>query len=175
MKLVEHKDLTEHLTPYFKCMLAAVRESKLPLQMKGVSMARLEAYEEDLAVRFDAVKQRHFAWGMFSAQNLFSNDALLNGALNGENLCQDQLEEVCSCSSCSSCLLVPSFMCLRAHFHMPSCPPSRWPAPSMPYTCTGGNSTRCPSGCSAARALQNACCECLCLKPRHRHRERRPL
>jgi hypothetical protein len=94
MRLQEHRDLTEHLTPYFKCMLEAVRESKLPLQMKGVSLARLQAYEEDLAVRFDAVKQRYFAWGMFSAQNLFSNDALLNGALNGENLCQDQLEEV---------------------------------------------------------------------------------
>jgi hypothetical protein len=94
MRLHEHRDLTEHLTPYFKCMLEAVRESKLPLQMKGVSLARLQAYEEDLAVRFDAVKQRYFAWGMFSAQNLFSNDALLNGALNGENLCQDQLEEV---------------------------------------------------------------------------------
>ena len=100
MRLHEHRDLTEHLTPYFKCMLEAVRESKLPLQMKGVSMARLEAYEEDLAVRFDAVKQRYFAWGMFSAQNLFSNDALLNGALNGENLCQDQLEEVRCPFSC---------------------------------------------------------------------------
>ena len=42
MKLTEYQDLTHHLTPYFKCMLAAVKESKLPLQMRGVSMARLQ-------------------------------------------------------------------------------------------------------------------------------------
>ena len=42
MKLVEYKDLTHHLTQYFKCMLAAVKESKLVLQLRGVSMARLQ-------------------------------------------------------------------------------------------------------------------------------------
>lgn len=94
MKLCEYKDLTHHLTKYFQCMLEAVKESKLPLQMRGVSLARLEAYEEDLVVRFDAVKQRSFAWGMFSCQNLFSSDALLNGATYGDQ-CQDQMEEVC--------------------------------------------------------------------------------
>lgn len=69
MKLVEYKDLTFHLTRYFECMLEAVKESKLPLQMKGVSQERLEAYEKDLVTRFDKVKTRAFAWGMFSAQN----------------------------------------------------------------------------------------------------------
>lgn len=93
MKLCEYKDLTHHLTKYFQCMLEAVKESKLPLQMRGVSLARLEAYEEDLVVRFDAVKQRSFAWGMFSCQNLFSSDALLNGATYGTEQCQDQMEE----------------------------------------------------------------------------------
>jgi hypothetical protein len=176
MKLMEYKDLTHHLTQYFKCMLAAVKESMLPLQLKGVSMARLQvrrvtwarahstlaacatlklaiesapprlthvssipyrnfcahassqsitsgrhvhrmctpactlaqphphplasvattlqAYEEDLVTRFDAVKQRAFAWGMFSAQNLFSSDALLNGAMNAEGQCPDSIAEV---------------------------------------------------------------------------------
>lgn len=102
MKLCEYKDLTHHLTKYFQCMLEAVKESKLPLQMRGVSLARLEAYEEDLVIRFDAVKQRSFAWGMFSCQNLFSSDALLNGATYGEQ-CQDQMEEVCH--TCPASLL----------------------------------------------------------------------
>lgn len=108
MKLVQHKDLTHHLTRYFKCMLDVVKESKLPLQMKGVSMARLQAYEEDLVTRFDAVKQRAFAWGMFSAQNLFSSDALLNGALNSDGQNPDQLEEV----RCQQC---------RCHGHTHTC------------------------------------------------------
>lgn len=96
MKLCEYKDLTHHLTKYFQCMLDAVKESKLPLQMRGVSLARLEAYEEDLVIRFDAVKQRSFAWGMFSCQNMFSSDALLNGATYGTDQCPDQMEEVCT-------------------------------------------------------------------------------
>lgn len=104
MKLCEHQDLTSHLTPYFKCMLTAVKESKLPLQMKGVSMARLQAYEEDLVTRFDAVKQRAFAWGMFSAKNLFSSDALLNGAINAAGQCPDQIEEVRHLASCCNML-----------------------------------------------------------------------
>jgi hypothetical protein len=58
----------------------------------------LQAYEEDLVTRFDAVKQRAFAWGMFSAQNLFSSDALLNGAMNAEGQCPDQMAEVRTCS-----------------------------------------------------------------------------
>jgi hypothetical protein len=97
MGLVEHKDLTYHLTPFFKCMLAAVKESKLPLHMKGVSMARLQAYEEDLVTRFDAVKQRAFAWGMFSAKNLFSSDPLLSGAAYNDNQSADQAEDVRCC------------------------------------------------------------------------------
>ena len=94
MQLAEHRDFTQHLTPYFKCMLEAVKESKLPLQLKGVSMARLDAYEEDLVTRFDAVKQRAFAWGMFAARNLFSSDPLLSGSAAGEGQCPDQLAEV---------------------------------------------------------------------------------
>ena len=64
----------------------------------------LQAYEEDLVTRFDAVKQRAFAWGMFSAQNLFSSDALLNGATNDDGRCPDQIEEVRAVRLCI-CLL----------------------------------------------------------------------
>lgn len=45
MQLVEYRDLTHHLTQYFKCMLEAVKESKLVLQLRGVSMARLEVHQ----------------------------------------------------------------------------------------------------------------------------------
>ena len=58
--------------------------------------------------RFDAVKQRAFAWGMFSAQNLFSSDALLNGATNDDGRCPDQIEEVrVTLSSVSAYCAIP--------------------------------------------------------------------
>ena len=57
-------------------------------------------------MRADAVKQRAFAWGMFSAQNLLSSDALLNGAVNAEGQCADQMAEVRCHAGCWQCAVL---------------------------------------------------------------------
>lgn len=46
MTLNRHEDLTHHLTTYFKRMLSVVKESRLPMMLKGVPVSRLDAYEE---------------------------------------------------------------------------------------------------------------------------------
>lgn len=69
MTIVEHKELTSHLTPYFKCMLDAVKDGKETMLKQGVTQERLDAYEDDLSTRFERVKQGHFAWDMFCAKN----------------------------------------------------------------------------------------------------------
>lgn len=69
MTIVEHKELTPHLTPYFKCMLDAVKDGKDTMLKQGVTQERLDAYEDDLSTRFERVKQGHFAWDMFCAKN----------------------------------------------------------------------------------------------------------
>lgn len=67
LALVEYRDLTTHLGPYFSMMLDVVKDKYDEMIAHGVKKDRLDAYVDDLATRLVKVKQDHFAWGFFVA------------------------------------------------------------------------------------------------------------
>lgn len=68
LQLEAHQDLSAHLSPCFRAMAAGLRGARDELLAAGVELARLDAYDVDLAARHQKVERGLLQWGAFVAR-----------------------------------------------------------------------------------------------------------